>query len=88
MRITFQDPVFSAADEGFLNMYLPGMFGDDKEAVTVEVVKDPDAFGRIDEGTFLFAPHLECGVFARALEGEGRGPVVCVGSDVGEYVDG
>lgn len=55
--------------------------------VTVTVVSDPDAFSLIDSGTFLFAPHLECGVFARALAGE-RGPVLCVGSDVAEYVDG
>ncbi len=56
----------------------------------MSVVEDPDAFERIDKGTFLFAPHLEVGVFARALEGkgEGEGPVVCVGSDVGGYVDG
>ena len=56
--------------------------------VSVSVVKDPHAFERIDKGTFLFAPHLECGIFAKALEAEGEGPGLCIGSDVGEYVDG
>ena len=62
----------------------------------MSVVKDPDAFEMVGEETFLFAPHLEVGVFARALEGEGKGegqgkdggPVVCVGSELGGYVDG
>ena len=63
----------------------------------MKVVKDPEAMGMIGEGTFLFAPHLEVGVFARALEGAekgkgegkgGKGPWLCVGSDLGGYVDG
>ncbi|KAK0513438.1 hypothetical protein JMJ35_004424 [Cladonia borealis] len=62
-------------------------------SISISVVTDPSALGMIDEGTFLFAPHLEVGVFARALDGgekgEGKGgPVVCVGSDLGGYVDG
>ena len=59
------------------------------------MVNHPSALGMVGEETFLFAPHLEVGVFARALEGqagekgEGKGgPVVCVGSDLGGYVDG
>ena len=52
------------------------------------MVKHPEAFARIGKETFLFAPHLEVGVFARALEGEGKGPVCCIGSGVGGYVDG
>ena len=86
MPITFQDPIFNAADEVFLTTYLPTLFTSATVTVTVTVVKDPEAFSLVDSGTFLFAPHLECGVFARALEGSK--PVLCIGSDIAEYVDG
>ena len=105
--ITFQDPIFTPTDEIFLTEYLPSFFHLPSSStssttnhavpvpipVTVSVVKDPEAFARIDRGTFLFAPHLEVGIFARALEGERGegtegGPVCCIGSDVGGYVDG
>ena len=90
--LIFQDPIFTPADEIFLTDHLPSFLytsSDNPVNVTVKVVKDPDALGMMGEETFLFAPHLEVGVFARALErgGEG-GPVCCIGSDVGEYVDG
>lgn len=93
-EVTFQDPIFTPADERFLTEHLPSFLSiSSPVTVEVSVVKHPEAFSRIDGGTFLFAPHLEVGVFARALEGNGRegeeeGPVCCIGSDIDSYVDG
>lgn len=50
------------------------------------VLADPLAFNEITGSTFLFAPHLEVDVFARALGGI-RMPRLCVGTDLNECLD-
>ena len=50
------------------------------------VLEDPEAFSRIDEKTFVFAPHLEVAQAATSLEE--RNPAVYVGNDLNNYVNG
>lgn len=40
----------------------------------------------IDDGTFLFAPHLECAFIAKALEN--ATPALCITNDLDVYVNG
>lgn len=72
--IIFQDPIFNSLDEAILKS-----FG-------YTVVETPDAFFKINNTTFLFAPHLECCHYATALEN--ATPVLSIGSDLHMYVEG
>ncbi|KAL8665122.1 MAG: hypothetical protein Q9202_002522 [Teloschistes flavicans] len=73
IQIMIQDPVLNAMDRTFLS------------SLGYTVLADPLAFSEITESTFLFAPHLELNVYAKAL-GEAQ-PVMCVGTDVRECID-
>lgn len=67
-QVYMQDPVFNSMDEDFLRS-----FG-------YEIISSPDGFEKIDDTTFLFAPHLEWPVYLAALQ---KGPYsLCIGNDV------
>lgn len=51
----FQDPTFNDMDKSFL------------EGLGYTVLERPDATNRVDEDTFLFAPHLDFKNIATAL---------------------
>ncbi|KAI4203761.1 MAG: hypothetical protein LQ350_001587 [Teloschistes chrysophthalmus] len=73
LETMIQDPVFNAMDHTFFS------------SLGYTVLADPLAFDEITESTFLFAPHLEVSNYAEALS-KAR-PMMCVGSDVREYID-
>ncbi|KAI4109431.1 MAG: hypothetical protein L6R37_000588 [Teloschistes peruensis] len=68
-----QDPVLNAMDHTFFS------------SLGYTVLADPLAFDEITESTLLFAPHLELNVYAEALRK--AQPMMCVGTDVKEYID-
>jgi len=73
-EVIFQDPAFNSRDKTFL------------ESLGYTVLEDPEAFSKIDHNTFLFAPHLEVGPLATALENST--PAVCISNDIDGYVNG
>lgn len=73
-EIIFQDPIFTPLDQTVL------------KSLGYTVVETPHAFSKLNDTTFLFAPHLECLHYATALEV--ATPALSVGSDVQIYVDG
>lgn len=73
-EVVFQDPAFNAQDKAFLTSHC------------YTVLQDPEAFSEIDDNTFLFAPHLEAGVLATALENSI--PAVCISNNMSHYFDG
>lgn len=73
-EVVFQDPAFNAQDKSFL------------ASLGYTVLDDPQAFAKIDDNTFLFAPHLEVGPLATALENSA--PAVCISNDMSGYVTG
>ena len=73
-EIIFQDPIFTPLDQTIL------------KSLGYTVVETPHAFSRLNDTTFLFAPHLECLHYATALEV--ATPALSVGSDAQIYVDG
>ena len=72
-EVVFQDPAFTLSDMEYLR------------SQGHQVLDSPRAFDRIDEATFLFAPHLEKNIYATALEREL--PVLSIGSDVETFID-
>ena len=68
-----QDPVFNLLDEEFLC------------SLGYLVVPNPVGFTKIDQNTFLFAPHLEWPVYSNALQN--TFPRLCIGNDIREYLD-
>ncbi|CAD6566903.1 MAG: hypothetical protein ASARMPRED_000191 [Alectoria sarmentosa] len=72
--VIFQDPIFNSLDETIL------------QSLGYTVVKTPDAFSKLNNTTFLFAPHLECFHYATAL-GIAT-PVLSIGSDLQMYIQG
>ena len=68
-----QDPVFNSLDEEFLcsQGYI--------------VVPNPVGLAKIDQTTFVFAPHLEWPVYCTALQN--TFPCLCIGNDICEYLD-
>ena len=68
-----QDPVFNSMDEDFLR------------SLGYEIISSPEGFEKINELTFLFAPHLEWPVYLSALQEEC--PSLCIGNDVREYLN-
>jgi hypothetical protein len=73
-EIIFQDPNFNAQDKAFL------------VSRGYTILEDPEAFSKIDDNTFLFAPHLDFSVLATALEK--CTPAICVSNDMSQYIDG
>lgn len=73
-EVIFQDPAFNARDKTFLTSH------------GYAVLEHPEAFSKVDDNTFLFAPHLEVGVLATALE-HGT-PAVCISNNMTYYFDG
>lgn len=73
-EVIFQDPAFNAQDKTFLTNH------------GYTVLEDPEAISKIDDNTFLFAPHLEVGVLATALEHSI--PAVCISNNISYYFDG
>ena len=71
--VVFQDPAFNDSDKAYL------------ESRGHTVVETPKAFEIIGPQTFLFAPHLERGVYAEAL-GNAL-PGLSVGSEVKLFID-
>ena len=73
-EVIFQDPIFTPLDQTILS------------TLGYTVVETPHAFSKLNDTTFLFAPHLESHHYATALEV--ATPALSVGSDVQTYVDG
>ena len=71
-HVYVQDPVFNSLDETFLR------------SLGYNVVFTPEAFTKIDESTFLFAPHLEWPVYYTALQNVS--PRLCIGNNMQEYL--
>jgi len=55
------------------------------DSLGYEVLSDPEAFAKVDDNTFVFAPHLEVAHITAALENST--PAVYIGNDINEYVD-
>ena len=72
-KVYMQDPVFNLLDEEFLC------------SLGYIVAPNPVGFTKIDETTFLFAPHLEWPVYNTALQN--NPPSLCIGNDIQEYLD-
>ena len=72
-QVYVQDPAFNSLDEDFLR------------GLGYEIISSPEGFEKIDETTFLFAPHLEWPIYLAALRE--ACPSLCVGNDVREYLD-
>ena len=72
-EIVMQDPRFNALDEELL------------AALGFTVVKDPEAFRKIGETTFLYVPHGELEVTGRALQGQE--PALYVGNDLDMWIE-
>jgi len=72
-EVIFQDPIFDALDHAVL------------ASLGYTVLEDPEAFSKISNQTFVFAPHLEFGAYATALEG--AMPALCIGNDMDEYLN-
>ena len=73
-QIIFQDPAFTPSDIAYL------------ESLGHRVVETPAAFDMIDDTTFLFAPHLERGVYAAAVAGKKLPALSCSG-DVKAFIE-
>ncbi|KAL8694700.1 MAG: hypothetical protein Q9218_000711 [Villophora microphyllina] len=73
IKVLVQDPVLNAVDHSFFS------------SLGYTVLADPLAFDEITETTFLFAPHLELDVYAKALSG--AQPIMCVGTDLKECIE-
>ncbi|KAL8980876.1 MAG: hypothetical protein Q9205_004168 [Flavoplaca limonia] len=76
--IYIQDPIFNPLDIAYLS-----------ESLNFTVLNHPAAFSETTPSTFLFAPHLEMELYARALgapTGQ-SGPRLCVGTDVTECIE-
>ncbi|KAL8853491.1 MAG: hypothetical protein Q9221_001650 [Calogaya cf. arnoldii] len=71
--IYIQDPIFNPQDISYL-----------QSTLGYTVLQHPSAFSHLTPSTFLFAPHLEIELYARALSG---GPQLCVATDVTECID-
>ena len=71
--VYMQDPVFNLLDEEFLC------------SLGYIIVPNPVGFTKIDQSTFLFAPHLEWPVYSTALQN--TSPGLCIGNDIQEYLD-
>ncbi|KAI4122014.1 MAG: hypothetical protein LQ347_006659, partial [Umbilicaria vellea] len=67
------DPRFNALDVEFLSF------------LSYTTVHDPSAFGSIGPTTFVYIPHGELEVTARALEG--KGPALYIGNDLEMWID-
>ncbi|KAL9641321.1 MAG: hypothetical protein Q9204_000115 [Flavoplaca sp. TL-2023a] len=76
--IYIQDPIFNPLDIAYLS-----------ESLNFTVLNHPAAFSEITPSTFLFAPHLEMELYARALGARTgqSGPRLCVGTDVMECIE-
>ena len=68
-----QDPVFNSLDEAFLR------------SLGYTIVPTPAGFDKIDETTFLFAPHLEWPIYLMALQKEPYS--LCIGNDIRDFCD-
>ncbi|KAL8997366.1 MAG: hypothetical protein Q9169_003348 [Polycauliona sp. 2 TL-2023] len=78
--IYIQDPIFNPLDITYLS------------SLNFTVLDHPAAFPKITRTTFLFAPHLEMELYARALgaatgQSGQLGPRLCIGTDVTECMD-
>ena len=73
-QVIFQDPAFTRSDTEYL------------ETQGHTVVTSPAAFDLVDPNTFLFAPHLEHGHYAKAMEE--HLPAITIGSDVDALLEG
>ncbi|KAL8652793.1 MAG: hypothetical protein Q9226_004120 [Calogaya cf. arnoldii] len=77
LPIYIQDPIFNPLDISYL-----------QDTLGYTVLQHPSAFSHLTPSTFLFAPHLEIELYARALSAAGQsGPQLCVGTDVTECID-
>ncbi|KAL8672985.1 MAG: hypothetical protein Q9168_002579 [Polycauliona sp. 1 TL-2023] len=87
--IYIQDPIFNSLDLTYLS-----------SSLNFTVLDHPAAFAEITPTTFLFAPHLEMGLYARTLGAPAKnatrnltgqlehfGPRLCVGTDVTECTE-
>ncbi|KAL8965252.1 MAG: hypothetical protein Q9183_003950, partial [Haloplaca sp. 2 TL-2023] len=74
MKVYLQDPIFNALDRTFLS------------SLGYTVLPHPDAFNHITESTFLFAPHLELEIYAKALN-TSTPPTICVSTDLQQCID-
>lgn len=72
-QVIFQDPIFNPLDRGIL------------ASLGYIVLENPEAFSKINESTFVFAPHLEFSAYATALEG--ALPALCIANDIDEYLN-
>ncbi len=70
-NVVLQDPQFTALDEEFL-----ASFG-------YAVVRDPEAFKLINEGTLVYAIHCYADVYKAVSEG--LRPATLIGTDVGNF---
>lgn len=71
-RVYVQDPVFNSLDEDFLR------------SLGYNIVSTPEGFTKVDQSTFLFAPHLEWPVYFTALQN--LLPSLCIGNNMLEYL--
>ncbi|KAL8696158.1 MAG: hypothetical protein Q9201_007797 [Fulgogasparrea decipioides] len=76
LKVFLQDPIFNALDHTFLSSL----------SDNYTTLPHPLAFAEITDTTFLFAPHLELEVYAKALS-QAMQPNLCVGTDLRECVD-
>ena len=72
-QVYMQDPVFNSLDEAFLR------------SLGYTIVPTPEGFEKIDETTFLFAPHLEWPIYLMALQKEPYS--LCIGNDTRGFCD-
>lgn len=70
-KVVCQDPGFSALDKEFLT------------GLGYEVVDDPEAFGKIGEGSLVYALHCYKEVYVKALSGVK--PAIFVGTELGMF---
>ena len=71
-QVFVQDPIFNSLDETFLR------------SLGYTIVSTPEGFTKIDESTFLFAPHLEWPIYYTALQNVS--PSLCIGNNMQEYL--
>ncbi|KAL8737898.1 MAG: hypothetical protein Q9181_001235 [Wetmoreana brouardii] len=76
LKVFLQDPILNAFDQAFLSSL----------SRNYTILPHPLAFAEITDTTFLFAPHLELEIYAKALS-QVMQPNMCVGTDLRECVD-
>ncbi|KAI9812316.1 MAG: hypothetical protein M1827_004765 [Pycnora praestabilis] len=69
-----QDPVFNDLDKELLG------------SLNITVIEDPQVFSRIDQSTFVYAPHCERSFLLPGLAG--KNPALMVGNDMAHMITG